>query len=164
MSKFVTAIFENRAAAEIVVEQLMLGNISREDISILMSDGTQGRDFAMETATKAPEGAASGAFAGGALGAITAGLAAVGVIAAPGIGLVAAGPILAAFAGAGAGGAAGGLIGALVGSGVPEHEAKVNADRLEKGDILLGVQVHDDRAELVEGILEASGGINRKTK
>ena len=163
MAKFITAIFENRVQTQDAVTRLMGAGIARDDISVLMSDGTRGRDFGMEEATKAPEGATTGAVAGGALGAIAAGLVAVGAVAAPGIGLVAAGPILAAFAGAGAGGAAGGLAGALVGAGIPEHEAKLNADRLERGDILVGVQVPDDRAELVENVFDTTAGTDRKT-
>ena len=160
MSKFVTAVYSDRNAAEAAVNRLIQTQVSPEDISILMSDGTQGRDFSVESNSKAPEGAATGAAVGGTLGAIAAGLVAVGVVAAPGIGLVAAGPVIAALSGAGAGGAAGGLVGALVGAGIPEHEAKVNAERLEHGDILVGVQVHDDRADDIEEALKASGGTN----
>jgi hypothetical protein len=77
----------------------------------------------VKTHSKLPEGVAVGATGGGAIGAIAAGLAAVGALAIPGVGILAAGPIVAALAGAAAGGAAGGLIGGLIGLGIPEHEA-----------------------------------------
>jgi len=73
-----------------------------------MSDATRGREFALTMATKAPEGAATGATVGGALGAIAAGLVVLGVIAIPGLAIVAAGPVVATLAGLGAGAAAGG--------------------------------------------------------
>jgi hypothetical protein len=158
MAHLVTALFEHRAAAETAVDRLIDAGFSREDISVLMSDATRGREFAIQAESKAPEGAATGAAVGGVLGAIAAGLVAIGVIAVPGIGLVAAGPILAALAGAGAGGAAGGLIGALVGAGIPEHEAKFFSERLEQGGILVGVYTHNDRVGVAREVLSASGG------
>jgi hypothetical protein len=49
----------------------------------------------------------------------------IGALAIPGLGrFIAAGPIMAALAGAGAGAAAGGLTGALIGMGIPELESK----------------------------------------
>ena len=49
----------------------------------------------------------------------------IGALAIPGVGpFIAAGPIMAALAGAGVGAAVGGLTGALVGMGIPEYEAK----------------------------------------
>ena len=157
MAHLVTALFNSRPSAELAVERLSEAGFSRDDISVLMTDATRGREFAMKTDTKAPEGAATGAAVGGVLGAIAAGLVAVGVIALPGIGLVAAGPIIAALAGAGAGGAAGGLLGALVGAGIPEHEAKFFSEELERGGILIGVYAHDDRTDLAKEVFESAG-------
>ena len=164
MSKLITGLFRDKTSAELAIERLMAAGITREDISLLMSAETQGREFGIDEATKAPEGAATGAVAGGALGALAAGLVAIGVIAAPGIGLVAAGPLLAALAGAGAGGAAGGIIGALVGAGIPEHEAEVYADEIQGGVILLGVTAHDDRADAVKEVIENAGATSTRTR
>jgi hypothetical protein len=158
MAHLVTALFESRAVAETAVDRLIDAGFARDDISVLMSDATRGREFVVAAESKAPEGAATGGALGGVLGAIAAGLIAVGVIAAPGIGLVAAGPIIAALAGAGAGGAAGGLIGALVGAGIPEHEAKFFSERLTEGGILVGVYTHDDRVAAAKEVIVASGG------
>lgn len=158
MAKFVTGIFKNRASAEAAVEQLLNAGFSRDDISVLMSDATRGREFVVAAASKAPEGASAGAAIGGVFGALAAGLVAVGVISVPGLGLVAAGPIVAALAGAGAGGATGGAIGALVGAGFPEHEAVMYSQELSSGGILLGVYAHDDRADVAESVIEQSGG------
>ena len=108
-------------------------------------------------ATKAPEGAATGATIGGVLGAIAAGLVAAGLIVVPGVSLVVAGPIVATLAGLGAGAAAGGLTGALVGLGIPEHEAKFYNEEIERGGILVGVYSHGDRADQAKKILEAAG-------
>ena len=67
------------------------------------------------------------------------------------------GPVVAALAGAGAGGAAGGIIGAIAGMGIPEHEAKMFADEINAGGVLVGVTVHDDRVDLAKKCLEIGG-------
>jgi hypothetical protein len=122
-----------------------------------MSDATQGREFGLAMATKAPEGAATGGTIGGVIGAVAAGLVAAGIVVVPGLALVAAGPIVATLAGLGAGAAAGGLTGALIGLGLPEHEARFFNEQIEHGGILVGVYTHNDRATQAKKILEASG-------
>jgi hypothetical protein len=157
MATLVSGLFRARSDAERAVEELVHYGFSRDDISLLMSDATRGREFGLAMATKAPEGATTGATIGGVLGAIAAGLVAVGIIAVPGIGLTAAGPIIATLAGLGAGAAAGGLTGALIGLGMPEHEAKFYNEEIERGGILVGVYTHDDRAGQARKILDSSG-------
>jgi len=157
MATLVTGLFRARSSAEHAIEDLVAHGWSRDDISLLMSDATQGREFGLAMATKAPEGAAAGGTIGGVIGAIAAGLVATGVLAVPGLGLMAAGPIVATLAGLGAGAAAGGLTGALLGLGLPEHEAKFYNEQIEQGGILVGVYTHDDRAAQARKTLEASG-------
>jgi hypothetical protein len=71
----------------------------------------------------------------------------IGALAIPGLGpFIAAGPIMAALAGAGAGAAAGGLTGALIGMGIPELEAKQYEGKVKNGNILLSVHAEDGRA------------------
>ena len=78
---------------------------------------------------------------GGTLGAIAAAIAAVGTtIALPGLGLVIAGPLAAAIAGA----ATGGVIGALVGWSMPEERVKRYDEGIRKGGILMGVRPRND--------------------
>jgi hypothetical protein len=143
MATFVSAIFHDRAHAENAGDALVRAGFRRDDISLLLSADAQARHFGVTTGSRAGEGAAIGATTGGAIGALVMGLAAVGSIAVPGVGLLAAGPLVAALAGAGAGGATGSLVGALVGSGIPEHEAELYGSRIEQGALLVGVHVHD---------------------
>jgi hypothetical protein len=157
MSKLVTGIFHSRESAEMAADELVKAGFAPDDVSILMSDTTQGREFAIKKSTKAPEGAATGAAVGGTLGAIAAGLAAVATLTIPGLQVLAAGPIVAALTGLGAGAAAGGLTGALIGLGIPEHEAKFFHEELERGGILLGAYTHADRAKIAKEILESAG-------
>ncbi len=159
MATVVSALFKDRLGVEHAVNSLLDLGFVQSDISILMSDATMGREFALVKHSEAGEGAAAGAATGGVLGAIVAALAAVASIAIPGIGLLATGPLVAALAGAGAGGAAGTLVGALVGAGIPEHEAKLLGPGLEGGAILVGVHVLD-RADVasVKSALKNAGG------
>lgn len=162
MSTLTTALFGTRSDAREAVDQLLRAGFTQSNISMLMSESTRGREFTLTTETKAPEGAAAGAAVGGVLGAIVAALVAVGSLAVPGIGIVAAGPIVAAMAGLGAGGAAGGLVGALVGLGLPEHEAKFYSEKVTDGGILVGVYAGDERTPLARDILRSAGGESLK--
>ena len=87
---------------------------TENEIGVMMSDKRKEQLLKDTGATRMPEGAATGAALGGLFGAIVAGLAAIGSITVPGVGLLASGPIVAALAGGGAGAAVGGLTGALV--------------------------------------------------
>lgn len=160
MAKLVTGVFKTRVAAESAVDAILKRGYTRDDISVLMSDATKTKEFAIETGSRAADGAGIGGALGGTLGAVLAAIAAVGTtIALPGLGLIVAGPLAAALAGAGAGGAAGGLIGALVGAGIPEHRAKVYDASLRAGGILIGVETKtDEEADKVETLLNDLGG------
>lgn len=155
----VTGLFKNRVAAETAVDAIIKRGYTRDDISVLMSDATKNKEFAIETGTHAVDGAGVGSAIGGTLGAILAAVAAVGSsIALPGLGLVIAGPIVGALAGAGAGGVTGGIVGALVGAGIPEHRAKVYDAGLRAGGILIGVEARDkDDVEKLEQLLTDLG-------
>jgi len=156
--KFVTGFFKTRAAAEAAVDAIIKRGYTRDDISVLMSDATKNKEFAVQTRSHAADGLGIGSAIGGTVGAVLAAIAAVGTsIAIPG-GFFVAGPIAAALAGAGAGGATGGLIGLLVGTGIPEHRAKVYDTGVRGGGILLGVEAKsDDEVERLETLLEDIG-------
>src|SRR5437899_10647643 len=126
MSKlFVTGLFKTRAAAEAAVDAIIKRGYTRDDVSVMMSDATRNKEFAVETRSHAADGLGVGGAIGGTVGAVLAAIAAVGTaIAIPGLGLVVAGPIAAALAGAGAGGATGGLIGLLIGTGMTALRGK----------------------------------------
>jgi hypothetical protein len=159
MAKLVTGVFKTRVAAESAVDAIIKRGYTRDDISVLMSDATKNKEFAIETRTHAADGLGYGAAVGGTVGAVLAAIAAVGTnILVPGLGLVVAGPLAAALAGLGAGGAAGGLIGALVGAGIPEHRARVYDASLRAGGILIGVESKDDEeADKLEQLLTDLG-------
>jgi hypothetical protein len=158
-NKAIIGLVSTQAQAETILDELGRAGIPSSDVSVLLPDKKDTRDFAHEKNTKAPEGAVTGASAGGVLGGTLGLLAGIGALAIPGLGpFIAAGPIMAALSGAAAGAAVGGIAGALVGMGIPEVEAKQYETKIKGGNILLSVHVSDgDRVKQVKKILEAGG-------
>ena len=90
-------------------------------------------------------------------------LAALGVIAIPGIGpLVAAGVLATTLVGAAGGGAVGGLLGALTDYGVSEEEAHVYLEGVRRGSSLVTVRTDDDKAGRAEAILDSYQPVNTR--
>lgn len=152
-------IYRTRLDAENGVDALRDAGYRATDISVLLPENEGTKDFAHEKHTKAPEGTATGATSGAVIGGGLGWLAGIGALAIPGLGpLIAAGPIVAALAGAGAGGVLGGLTGALVGMGIPEYEAKRYEGRVKEGGILLSVHCDDSNwTKRAKEILERTG-------
>ena len=164
-SRLVSGLFNDRESTERAYSSLTNRGYSKDDVNLLMSDETRDRHFGDGTAdtelgSKALEGAGTGSAIGGTLGAIIGGIAAIGTsIVLPGLGLVVAGPIFAALAGAGAGGLTGGLIGALVGSGIPEEHAAEYESGIKNGGVYMGVNARNDEdAEYFHNEFNKNGG------
>ncbi len=157
MGRVLTGLFPTAADASAAVQALTSIGIAQEDISLVASDRVDKAAFGVETHTKLPEGAAVGAGAGGAIGALVAGFTMIGTLATGGAGLLVAGPLVAALAGAGAGAATGAGVGALVGLAIPEHEIKHYENALEHGAVLVGVHLdsNDPRVDEVKSLLNA---------
>jgi len=150
MAKAVFCIAKSEEQATHIVNQLKEAGFSNDDVSVLLPDRAGSRDFAHEHHTKAPEGAATGAVAGGVMAGVFGWLVGIGTFAIPGVGpLIAAGPILAALSSAAAGGAVGGLAGGLIGLGIPEYEAKQYEGKVKNGNILISVHTEDSKERSV---------------
>ena len=166
--RMVTGLYRSPEEAQRAYEDLTTRHgYTKDDISVMMSDETRTRYFAdaqpgaeLAGGSKALEGAGVGSAIGGTVGAVLAGIAAIGTsILLPGIGLIVAGPLAAALAGAGAGGLTGGLLGALVGSGIPEDRAREYETGLKEGGILIGTSARDDaHAAQLEKDFQTYGG------
>lgn len=154
------AIFNSRASVERAVNALKRAGFRHSDISVLFPDRESSREFAHEKATKAPEGATTGTATGAILGGTLGWLVGMGSLAIPGIGpVIAAGPIMAALAGAGVGGAMGGIAGALIGIGIPEYEAKRYEGLVKDGGILVSVHCDDEKwVQLAKDIFKVENG------
>jgi hypothetical protein len=157
----VFGIYSTRAGVERATEALIQSGFLAADISVLLPENLGGpKDIGTEKATKAPEGATTGAVSGATVGGVLGLLAGIGALAIPGVGpLIAAGPIMAALAGMGVGGAVGGFTGALIGLGIPEYEAKRYEGRLKKGGILFSVHcATSDEVKRAKEVIERTGG------
>jgi hypothetical protein len=168
----ITGVFRTKEDAEQAYQSLINRGYSSDEITVLMSDKTRDlyfkdtesrtddRDYDDDRkrdkktlGSKAMEKAGVGSAIGGTAGAIVGAIAAIGTsVAIPGLGLVVAGPLVAALTGAGAGGLTGGLIGALVGSGIPKERAEVYHDSIKEGGIVIGVtpKSYDDSSMIVD--------------
>lgn len=155
----VFGIYHNRSDVERAVEFLREAGFRATDISVLFPENEGSKDFGVAKGTKAPEGFATGAGAGAALGGAFACLVGFGMLAIPGLGpLVAAGPIVSALAGVGAGGVVGGFLGALAGLGVPEYEARRYEGLIRRGSILMSVHCDNpDWVRLARRIFRETG-------
>ncbi len=140
-----TGMFRNQDGAERAYNSLLARGYTEDEINVMMSDKTRDSYYGdgkpeTELGSKALEGTGTGAAIGGTLGAIIGGVAAIGTnVVLPGLGLVVAGPLVAALVGAGAGGLTGGLAGALIGWGIPEEHAKVYESGIKDGGTVIGV-------------------------
>lgn len=166
-NRILTGMFNDRESAEKAYNSALSRGYTKDDVNLMMSDQTRDTWFADGDAdtglgSKALEGAGTGSAIGGTLGAIIAGIAAIGTsIVLPGLGLIVAGPIAAALAGAGAGGLTGGLIGALVGSGIPEDRAREYEEGIKNGGMVVGVNPRNDEdADYFENEWRNSRGQN----
>ena len=157
--KAVFGIAKSESQAIAIANDLKAEGFGPNEVSVLLPDRAGTRNFAHEQHTKAPEGAAAGGVGGAVLGGALGWLVGIGSLAIPGLGpFIAAGPIMAALAGAAGVGAAGGLIGALIGMGIPEYEAKRYEGRLREQNILLSVHTENsDQRDVAKRILEAGG-------
>ncbi len=78
-AKLVTGLFKNRMVAEAAVDAIMKRGYTRDDISVMMSDATQSKEFALQARTHAADGAGIGGAVGGVVGAVLAAIVAVGI-------------------------------------------------------------------------------------
>lgn len=158
-NKVVFGIYRNRNLVELALERFRDAGFRLADLSVLLPQGSLSDDFAHVKQTKAPEGATTGAGTGLVLGGALGWLAGAGALALTGLApLIAAGPIIAALAGAGIGGTIGTLAGALIGLGIPEYEAKRFESRVSAGGILLSVHADDsDWVKRAEDLMQQTG-------
>ncbi len=166
--KMLTAVVRDRASASKTYDWLQQSGYAADEINILMSNPTHthfreaGTEGTIKSHDKGLEGMATGGAIGTALGATLGAIAAIGTsVLLPGIGIVVAGSLLAAFAGGGAGAVAGGLVGGLVGLGISESNARAYEEALHNGGVVFGVVPHSDHdAKSIREYFERHGGEN----
>lgn len=165
MAKLITGVFKTRSSSMLAVEDLIRHGIPQEDISVLMTDTSNGREFYTDISSKAPEYGVMGTVIGAIAGGVLAALIALGYINLPGTGLTNIGVLYATLAGVGVGAVLGLLIGALAGLSVPEFETNFYPiDKRKHGGILVGTYCHERRENEVRRLMEASGATSLTAK
>ena len=159
MTRTVSRLYDTYGEAQRAVSALESAGFTSSEISLV----SRYRDD--ETLAETSSGAASGAAAGAVVGGGTGLLAALGVIAIPGIGpLVAAGALATTLVGAAGGGAVGGLLGSLTDYGVSEDDAHLYSEAVRRGGSLVTVRADDARAAKAEAILDANMPVNTRER
>jgi len=161
----VNAAFNNQSDAEKAYNELIYRGYNPEEVNVLLAGENQkihveaeksSSDHGAETTQKAGVGSAIGGTAGAVIGAF----AALGtIILIPPLGIAVAGPLVAAFAGAGAGGLTGGIIGALVGSGISKEHAEIYEATIKQGGVIISFipKTVEDRMEIITAWNEFGG-------
>ena len=150
MSNLITGLFDTHAAAENAVAQLKALGYTPNEISIIAKDTNDAHEVSEATHGGAQEGHPT-ARVGGTVGALLGGLLAVGVVALPGVGLIAAGAVAALFVGGGA--LTGSAVGWFVDQGIPEDAAPYFERGLHEGGIVVAVAAHENDAQKVYALL-----------
>jgi hypothetical protein len=163
----VTAVFRDPVEGPRAYDGLIGRGSRADEINVLMSDATRANYFAgderepIRVGSAAAEGMGVGGAIGTAVGATLAAVMAIGTsLMIPGLGLIVAGPIAAAFAGGGAGAVTGGIIGGLVGLGIPEPNARAYHEALRNGGVIIGVTPRnsEDAAQLRQYLEDLHAG------
>jgi hypothetical protein len=155
----ITGTYEEAESANRAVQALIEAEFDADDISVVIADRIGVHPVEVSHDSGVGGGAKIGAALGAALGAIGATLVSTGLVAAPGLGVWAAGPLLAALRGAVAGGSAGAAFGAAAGLGVWKESAHLHAEDLQGGSVLIGVHADGPRVEKARAVLRGCGAV-----
>lgn len=168
--KRAVGVFSNRRDAENALHELKASGFNMDHVSVIARDADHDKKIAGAETTKgmgnkADKGAGVGAVSGGALGGLTGLLVGLGTLAIPGVGPImlagaAATTLATAAAGTAIGAASGGLLGGLVGLGIPEREAKIYNDRVDRGEYLVLVDGSDEEIRRAETSLNHQNGLH----
>jgi hypothetical protein len=152
--------FKTVQGARLAADRLVDEGIPQERLGVLIAPDAREHLGIMHKHSKAADGAATGGIAGGVLGAVVAGLTTVAAVAAPGVGLLAAGPLVAMLAGAGVGAAAGGTVGGLIGLGLSETELTRVSEIITDKGVVVTVSTDDKQTlKTAHRILEEMGAL-----
>lgn len=167
----VGGVFRSSEEALKAIERLREIGFDANDISVMAKDKDKIDEIDANTdadvidesskrGSNAGKGFGIGAGTGGVLGGIAGLIAEVGLLAIPGIGvLAAAGPLATTLSGAAIGATGGGLVGALTGAGIPEKNAKEYEKYLKEGNILLLVDIDEEQRADIERIFSDSHSV-----
>ena len=168
----VGGVFRTQDEAIRAIEELHAMGYTKDEVSVFAKDsddvdsiqdvtGTEVTKKDSGRAENAAKGLGIGAGTGGVIGGITGIIASIGLLAIPGIGvLAAAGPLATALTGAAIGASGGGLVGALTGAGIPEKHAREYETHLNNGHIVVLVEADEAREERLYSNFSTNNSLN----
>ena len=153
----VNAAFATHESAQKAYDELIYRGYKPEEINVIISGEKHSAIGAQAETPPSSDNtvmgsAGIGSAIGGTAGALVGAVAALGTtILIPPLGVAVAGPLLAAFTGAGAGGLTGGIIGALSSRGVPKQHAEVVEEAIKEGSVIISFtpKTIEDRLEII---------------
>ncbi len=160
----IVGIVETAPLANQAIAELLSAGLTKDDISLVMSDKTKEHFSAAtkDSGDRALADSAIGATTGGVLGAMLAGLTVMAAIAIPGAQLLMFGPLVAMVTGGGAGAAVGGLIGALSAAGISAAEAAKYQDEIKAGKAVIVAHTKNDaQTQVARSVLMGTGATIR---
>lgn len=147
--RMVTGLFKDRQSADQAFNDVLSRGYDRKEINVVLDKDTHERYTAppreseLKPGEKKAEGVEWGGPSSGTVGTILTAVAAVGTaLLLPGLGIIVAGPVAVALAGAGAAALTGGLIAALHDWGIPQEHIQQYEAGLKAGGLLMGVKPH----------------------
>lgn len=151
-------IFDSVQQVERTVAKLLDGGFTKDELAVVCSEPTAADHFLDEgLKDENPANAPARAAAGGVIGTLLGGVAAIGLVTTGGLGVVAAGFLVPAMI---SGGIAGGFLGAMTTRGVDSEAADFYNQVVEKGKFLVVVEDRTGRRlRKAAEILSRSGAI-----
>lgn len=148
----VVGVFDRVDYAEKAAKEIKERGLRTNDISIIVKNGDEGGSGDVQGVTN--DNISNGAVTGGVIGGLAGLLIGAGMIAIPGLGIIAAaGPITGLIGGA----ATGGIIGGLVDLGIPEEESKRYETDVREGKVVFTMQTDEEKIEDIRNILQSNG-------
>lgn len=159
MSVTIVGVFDRVDYAEKAAVQIREQGLRTDDISILVKNsddkGREGMSMRSDDGTELKnDNISNGAVTGGVIGGLAGLLIGAGLVAIPGLGIIAAaGPITGLIGGA----ATGGIIGGLVDLGIPEEESRKYESDIKSGKVVFSMKTDDEKVESISDILKVNG-------
>lgn len=152
MSVTVVGVFDRVDFAEKAAREIKEQGLRTDDISILVKKGDENESGKAEGMVN--DNISNGAVTGGIIGGLAGLLIGAGLVAIPGLGIIAAaGPVTGLIGGA----ATGGIIGGLVDMGIPEEESKRYESDIRGGKVVFTMKTDEEKVEDIRNILQANG-------
>lgn len=154
MSVTVVGVFDRAEFAEKAAREIKEQGLRTDDISILAKNSDETDTGEGNRTGMTNDNISNGAVTGSVIGGLAGLLIGAGMVAIPGLGIIAAaGPITGLIGGA----ATGGIVGGLVDLGIPEKEGKRYESDIRSGKIVFTMKTDEDKVDRVSNILKANG-------